>query len=165
MVMTRGSAGEISIWPILRQVGLTAAQHDQLLDLFEAYIAPWLMVSRLSYKLSYESVTTMKLIIQVVDMPSFRSALSDINTPMRNDDYSPLLHLSILGNAIRLSDTITPGTDAALSVQASHLALQESERPMLSTVKGLSLLGSLHTVLRDEDLASLYFGMSLTISR
>lgn len=98
-------------------------------------------------------------------MRSFRSGLLSSNEVGRSDDYSPLLHLSILGNAVRLSDAIVRGTEAALSAHARRIAAQECERPMLSTVKGLSLLGSLHTILRNEEMASLYFGMSLTMAR
>jgi hypothetical protein len=48
---------------------------------------------------------------------------------------------------------------------AGTVVLLESAKPMLSTVKGLALLGSLHTLLGQEDLASLYFGMSVQAAR
>lgn len=102
---------------------------------------------------------------QVVNMPAFRHALATSGTNHRSDFYSPLLHYVILGNAARFSDAIVPGAAAYFAAQAASLVLYECEKPMLSTVRGLALLGSLQTVLAKEDMASLYFGMSLTVAR
>lgn len=69
-------------------LGIDLATHDALLDLFEAFFAPWCVV---------------------VDMPSFRrdmriclAAQSSTPAPSRTDFYSPMLHNAILALACNL---------------------------------------------------------------
>ncbi|WWD22652.1 hypothetical protein CI109_107145 [Kwoniella shandongensis] len=126
------------------ELDISIEEHDELLDLFDSYFAPWCLVA---------------------DISAFRGDLQRTRGFTRTDAYSPLLHNAILGNAVRFSDSVDPRADVAFSTKAMEYALQECEKPMLSTVKGLLLLGTLQTIICREDLASLYFGMATSVAQ
>ncbi|GEM10769.1 cytoplasmic protein [Rhodotorula toruloides] len=87
--------------------------------------------------------------------------------PVRTSAYSPLLHNALLSLACSLSDDqrLRDRADAKeLSGRAKSLVEDEGERPMLSTLQGLLLLGSYHSGNGLQGLGYLYSGIAFRMS-
>ncbi|BGP02993.1 hypothetical protein NBRC10513v2_006720 [Rhodotorula toruloides] len=87
--------------------------------------------------------------------------------PVRTSAYSPLLHNALLSLACSLSDgeRLRDRSDAKeLSGRAKALVEDEGERPMLSTLQGLLLLGSYHSGNGLQGLGYLYSGIAFRMS-
>nr|XP_019009014.1 uncharacterized protein I206_06702 [Kwoniella pini CBS 10737]OCF47795.1 hypothetical protein I206_06702 [Kwoniella pini CBS 10737] len=125
-------------------VNLTWEEHEELLNLFEAFFGSFCMV---------------------VDISLFREDLTRTHGQHTTNYFSPLLHNAILGLAVHFSNKVHSPSDAAFSAKAASYILQECEKPMMSTIKGLVILGSLQTLLSREDLSSLYLSMALSLAK
>ncbi|GAA6048761.1 hypothetical protein JCM3770_003948 [Rhodotorula araucariae] len=166
-----------------QDLGIDRETHDAVLDLFEAFFAPW---------------------CAVVDMPAFRRDMrvcldaSGAATPTRTDFYSPMLHNSILAlgcflhkgdrvkafppvnlaaASLRLyphgpstffaeqaDPTQLPAADLASVAFYNHARAMvelECERPMLSTVRALLFIASFNSAFARLNLGYLYFGIAL----
>lgn len=94
-------------------------------------------------------------------MPLFRADLSTLSSRpphlARTAHYSPLLHNSIIGLSIRFSSVLRPEVLPLIASHAKKFVLEELDSPLLSTVRGLMTLASVHSGLLRIDLAWLYF--------
>lgn len=106
--------------------------HDNALDLFAAYYAPWCMV---------------------VDMPNFTRDLvvcntfsSGVHTPRRTDHYSPLLHCAVLYLGIHYGRQHWPQLSeqycSGYLQYCMNLMITELPSPTLSTLRGVNLLAT-----------------------
>jgi len=87
--------------------------------------------------------------------------------PLRTSQYSPLLHNAILSLAANYSDSAyleVVDWGAPFAARAKQQIDSESERPMLSTVAGLALLGSYHSGSAKHGLGYMYAGMGFRMS-
>ncbi|GAA5871785.1 hypothetical protein JCM1840_003999 [Sporobolomyces johnsonii] len=154
-----------------QDLGISRQTHDDILDLFEAFFAPWCMV---------------------IDMPRFRQDMqlslsrpfgpSQPPAPTRTDFYSPMLHNAVLalGCFLHKGDRVKPFPPVNLAASALKLYPQgtstffspefdttklptsdlaaiafynhasaamelEAECPMLSTVRALFLIASFNS--------------------
>ncbi|BGP19681.1 hypothetical protein JCM10213v2_007777 [Rhodosporidiobolus nylandii] len=123
--------------------------HDDLLNRFFVYFNGW---------------------CQWVDEPAFRREMghclstTSSSPPSRTSNYSTLLHCALLSIACAFKDderTNDGSAARALSAKAKAAMDTEGERPMLSTLRGLLLLGSAHTGEGKVGLAYLYAGVAL----
>ncbi|GAA6020766.1 hypothetical protein JCM10207_002016 [Rhodosporidiobolus poonsookiae] len=163
-------------------LGITREVHDNLLDYFEAFFAPWCMV---------------------IDVQRFRQDMttclgpSSTPAPTRTDFYSPMLHNAVLALACSLyrgprvikpfppvnsaapalglfpngpscflaeqAETLEPAELAAFAFynQAKASLERECERPMLSTVRALLFIASFQSNLARCNLGYLYFGIAV----
>lgn len=129
--------------------GLDEDLHDLLLELFFTYFCSWCCWTD-------PVLFRRDLAVCCSDHPSTRTSF-----------YSPLLHNAVLSLAATFSDDarITENDAGAIfATKAKALIEDEAERPMLSTVQGLMLLGSYHSGSAKHGLGWLYSGMGLRMS-
>ncbi|GAA6042421.1 hypothetical protein JCM8097_008444 [Rhodosporidiobolus ruineniae] len=126
--------------------------HDDLIDRFFCYLNSWCLF---------------------VDEPSFRADMVAVLSypvgaaPSRTSSYSPLLHCAILAIVCSFKDDprLSDGTASqALARRAKAAIDEEGERPTLSMLQGLLLLGSWHTGASQVGLAYLYAGIGLRLT-
>ncbi|GAA6023162.1 hypothetical protein JCM10207_005747 [Rhodosporidiobolus poonsookiae] len=88
--------------------------------------------------------------------------------PIRLSNYSPLLHCAILAIACSFKDDprLADGTSSEKLAKKAKAAMEdEAERPMLSALRGLLLLGSWHTGAAKIGLAYVYAGIAIRMSQ
>ncbi|ESK84965.1 fungal specific transcription [Moniliophthora roreri MCA 2997] len=122
--------------------------HDQLLALFFTYFNDWCCWVNPS--------------LFFRDMVLCLS--SQGNTQSRTSYYSPLLHNAVLSMGANFCEDPRLGIrdrGRPFAMKAIEAITIEGERPMLSTVSGLMLLGSYHSGNAKQSLGYLYAGMGL----
>ncbi|GAA5899523.1 hypothetical protein JCM8208_000581 [Rhodotorula glutinis] len=127
--------------------------HDSLLALFFCFFNPW------CWWCDEEAFRRDMAICLGSSLPS---------PPTRLSGYSPLLHNAILALACALSDdqrAKESGAAKSLARQAKALVEEEGERPTLSTLQGLLLVGSFHSGNRLQGLGYLYSGVGFRMSQ
>ncbi|ORY78476.1 fungal-specific transcription factor domain-domain-containing protein [Leucosporidium creatinivorum] len=115
--------------------GLDEQLHDHLLDLFFTYFNDWC---------GWTSGAAAPHLFR----RDLACCLATPSAPQRTSYYSPMLHNAILALAVvYCSDPRVKDVDAVnLFASAAKAALEaEVERPMLSTLQGLMVLGSVHS--------------------
>ncbi|KAM0747627.1 hypothetical protein T439DRAFT_383241 [Meredithblackwellia eburnea MCA 4105] len=123
--------------------------HNHLLDLFFSYFCVWCCWT---------------------DPDLFRRDMrlcdgSSPARPSRTSYYSSLLHNAVLSLATAYSDDPRlEGAGVAFADKAKEAMEEEAERPMLSTVQGLMLLGSYYSGRARHGLGWLWAGMGLRMS-
>ncbi|ORY35048.1 fungal-specific transcription factor domain-domain-containing protein [Naematelia encephala] len=127
-------------------------EHERHLDLFFSYLNGW----------CYN-----------IDEASFRAGLyasaSSSSPSWRNSHYSPLLHNAMLALTCPLAADRPGHYDHSraelLANQASSYLDAEACQPMISTVRGLMLLGSYHWSTWRHSLGWLYEGMGVRMAQ
>lgn len=127
--------------------------HDSLLALFFCYFNPW------CWWCDEEAFRRDMAACLGSSLPS---------PPTRLSGYSPLLHNAILALACALSDDRRAKDSSApksLARQAKAFVEDEGERPTLSTLQGLLLVGSFHSGNRLQGLGYIYSGIAFRMSQ
>lgn len=127
--------------------------HDSLLALFFCYFNPW------CWWCDEEAFRRDMAACLGSSLPS---------PPTRLSGYSPLLHNAILALACALSDDRRAKESSApksLARQAKAFVEDEGERPTLSTLQGLLLVGSFHSGNRLQGLGYIYSGIAFRMSQ
>ncbi|KAF9260696.1 hypothetical protein L218DRAFT_1079168 [Marasmius fiardii PR-910] len=127
--------------------GMDLALHDELLALFFTYFNDW--CCWVNPSLFFHDMLV---------------CLSwDGNPPCRTSFYSPMLHNAILSMAANFCDDRLGNEDRGkpFATRAIESIGIEGERPMLSTVSALMLLGSYHSGNAKQTLGYMYAGMGL----
>ncbi|EPQ54782.1 hypothetical protein GLOTRDRAFT_77517, partial [Gloeophyllum trabeum ATCC 11539] len=101
------------------------------------------------------------------DMYVFLS-VSETEPPPKTAHYSPMLHNALLALALAFSDKPhlrDVETRRRFAAQAKKDIETECERPNISVVHALSLIGSFHSTQGEQTLGYMYFGMSSRMSQ
>ncbi|KAL0571833.1 hypothetical protein V5O48_010129 [Marasmius crinis-equi] len=128
--------------------GMDAALHDELIALFFTYFNDWCCW-----------VSSSLFIRDMVQCLRW-----DTEPHCRTSYYSPMLHNAILSMAANFCDDARLGTKdrgKLFAARAIERIGHEGERPMLSTVSALMLLGSYHSGNAKQTLGYMYAGMGL----
>ncbi|KAJ6616846.1 hypothetical protein B0H10DRAFT_2035936 [Mycena sp. CBHHK59/15] len=130
------------------QVPLDRREHDKVLDLCFKFFTMWCMrvVPALFLRDMYRALS----------IPRTR-------TPPKTPHYSPMLHNALVALATAFSDD--PRIRDLKSRQyfaaaAKNYIEEECQKPNISVVHGLSILGSFHSSQGDQMLGYMYFGAS-----
>ncbi|KAL0065758.1 hypothetical protein AAF712_007241 [Marasmius tenuissimus] len=128
--------------------GMNQSLHDELLALFFTHFNDW--------------CCWVNPALFLRDMFSCLSCEGD--PPSRASHYSPMLHNAILSIAANYCEGSRLGTKdrgKPFASKAIEYIGVEGERPMLSTVSALMLLGSYHSGTAKQSLGYMYSGMGL----
>ncbi|KAJ7151924.1 fungal-specific transcription factor domain-containing protein [Mycena crocata] len=135
------------------QVPLDRREHDRVLDLCFKFFTSWCMriVPALFLRDMYRHLGVPRA-----------------HTPPKTPHYSPMLHNALIALATAFSDD--PRIRDLKSRQyfaaaAKNYIEEECQRPNISVVHALSILGSFHSSQGDQMLGYMYFGMSARISQ
>ncbi|KZT28805.1 hypothetical protein NEOLEDRAFT_1239318 [Neolentinus lepideus HHB14362 ss-1] len=135
------------------EVPLDRADHDFLLDLCFKFFTSWCMR------------VVPELFLR--DMYIFLS-VSETEPPPKTPHYSPMLHNALLALSLAFSDKPhlkDVNTRRMFANQAKTDIEKECERPSISVVHALSLIGSFHSTQGEQTLGYMYFGMSSRMSQ
>ncbi|KAF8892873.1 hypothetical protein BD779DRAFT_1507469 [Infundibulicybe gibba] len=124
-------------------VPLDRRTHDKLLDLLFKFFTSWCL--------------------RIIPAFSCETCI-----PLQTAHYSPMLHNALLALATAFSDDLRIRDLKArqyFAVAAKNLIESECQKPNLSVVHALSILGSFHSSQGDQTLGYLYFGMSARMSQ
>ncbi|KAJ7747455.1 hypothetical protein DFH07DRAFT_1062746 [Mycena maculata] len=135
------------------QVPLDRREHDRVLDLCFKFFTMWCM----------RVVPALFL----RDMHRYLS-IPRSSVPPKTPHYSPMLHNALIALAAAFSND--PRISALESRQhfaaaAKNYIEDECQRPNISVVHALSIIGSFHSSQGDQMLGYLYFGMSARIGQ
>ena len=123
-----GSEYPGAVHPIIDEIGLPKSVQDHLIDLYFTWENPW---------------------FAVVDEELFRQSMKDCGKY-----WSPLLHVCVLAVGSRFSDLTDVRSDPGdqntagkvFFEHAKRLFYDEIERPSLTTIQALAILGTFHIV-------------------
>ncbi|TFK48724.1 hypothetical protein OE88DRAFT_1663816 [Heliocybe sulcata] len=135
------------------EVPLDRADHDFLLDLCFKFFTSWCMR------------VVPELFLR--DMYLYLS-VAETELPPKTPHYSPMLHNALLALSLAFSDKPhlkDINTRRMFANQAKQDIEKECDRPSISVVHGLSLIGSFHSTQGEQTLGYMYFGMSARMSQ
>ncbi|KAJ4496122.1 hypothetical protein C8J55DRAFT_545420 [Lentinula edodes] len=135
------------------QVPLTRQEHDRVLDLLFKFFTSWCM--------------RIVPVLFLRDMYRYLSVHRS-QTPPKTSHYSPMLHNALLAVATGFSDNPEIRNFKARNFfadQAKRLMESEVQRPNVSVVHALSMLGSFHSSSGEQGLGYVYFGIGSRVSQ
>jgi len=131
------------------EIFLERREHDKLLDLLFKFFTSW----------------CLRIVPPLFLRDMYRAlSLPASQPPPKTAHYSPMLHNALVALATAFSDD--PRIRDLKSRQyfarrAKSYIDTECERPNISVVHALSILGSFHSSMGDQTLGYLYFGQNL----
>ncbi|KAE9402722.1 hypothetical protein BT96DRAFT_918021 [Gymnopus androsaceus JB14] len=135
------------------QVPLDRKEHDRVLDLLFKFFTSWCM--------------RIVPVLFLRDMYRFLN-IPRCQTPPKTSHYSPMLHNALLAVATGFSDDPLIRDYKArkyFADEAKRLMESEVQRPNVSVVHALSILGSFHSSSGEQGLGYVYFGISSRVSQ
>ncbi|KAF9078472.1 hypothetical protein BDP27DRAFT_1207043 [Rhodocollybia butyracea] len=136
-----------------QQVVLDRKEHDRVLDLLFKFFTSWCM--------RIVPVLFLRDMYRFLNVPRSQS-------PPKTSHYSPMLHNALLAIATGFSDNpIVRDYKARKSFadEAKRLLESEVQRPNVSVVHALSILGSFHSSNGEQGLGYMYFGIGSRVSQ
>ncbi|KAJ3799488.1 hypothetical protein GGU11DRAFT_679358, partial [Lentinula aff. detonsa] len=135
------------------QVPLDRKEHDRILDLLFKFFTSWCM--------------RIVPVLFLRDMHRYLSVHRS-QTPPKTSHYSPMLHNALLAVAAGFSDKPQVREYKArkcFADEAKRLMESEVQRPNVSVVHALSMLGSFHSSSGEQGLGYVYFGIGSRVSQ
>ncbi|KAJ3827917.1 fungal-specific transcription factor domain-containing protein [Lentinula raphanica] len=135
------------------QVPLDRKEHDRILDLLFKFFTSWCM--------------RIVPVLFLRDMSRYLS-VNRSETPPNTSHYSPMLHNALLAVAAGFSDHPEIRDYKArkcFADEAKRLMESEVQRPNVSVVHALSMLGSFHSSSGEQGLGYVYFGIGSRVSQ
>ncbi|KAJ4001976.1 hypothetical protein F5050DRAFT_1559716, partial [Lentinula boryana] len=135
------------------QVPLDRKEHDRILDLLFKFFTSWCM--------------RIVPVLFLRDMYRYLSVHRS-QTPPKTSHYSPMLHNALLAVAAGFSDKPQVREYKArkcFADEAKRLMESEVQRPNVSVVHALSMLGSFHSSSGEQGLGYVYFGIGSRVSQ
>ncbi|KAJ3790104.1 fungal-specific transcription factor domain-containing protein [Lentinula aff. detonsa] len=135
------------------QVPLDRKEHDRILDLLFKFFTSWCM--------------RIVPVLFLRDMYRYLSVHRS-QTPPKTSHYSPMLHNALLAVAAGFSDKPQVQEYKArkcFADEAKRLMESEVQRPNVSVVHALSMLGSFHSSSGEQGLGYVYFGIGSRVSQ
>ncbi|KAJ4490322.1 hypothetical protein J3R30DRAFT_3420874 [Lentinula aciculospora] len=135
------------------QVPLDRREHDRVLDLLFKFFSSWCM--------------RIVPVLFLRDMYRYLSVHRTVSPP-KTSHYSPMLHNALLAVATGFSDDPQIRDYKArkyFADEAKRLMDFEIQRPNVSVVHALSMLGSFHSSSGEQGLGYVYFGIGCRVSQ
>ncbi|KIK68195.1 hypothetical protein GYMLUDRAFT_237288 [Collybiopsis luxurians FD-317 M1] len=135
------------------QVPLDRKEHDRVLDLLFKFFTSWCM--------RIVPVLFLRDMYRYLNIPRTQ-------TPPKTSHYSPMLHNALLALATGFSDNPAIRDYRArkyFADEAKRLMESEVQRPNVSVIHALSILGSFHSSNGEQGLGYVYFGIGIRVSQ
>ena len=136
-----------------RDVPLSRAEHDRILDILLKFCQCW----------------SLRIIPELFLRDMHRAlSLPPSATQPRAAHYSPMLHNAVLALATAYADDPvlkSPRCRNAFAERAKSYIESETQKPTIALVTALGTLAAFHSVCGDQSLAYLYFGMAGRVSQ